>query len=268
MKIKGIKINICPSITVIFITIIGVFGMVNISQASWEWVQIGLLKVIGLLVSAIVAILGAIISVVTDVVIAIAKYNNFINEAPIIEAWVIVRDFCNMFFILVLLLIAFASILQYENYSIKRLLPKLILMAVLINFSRMICGIIIDAAQIVMLTFVSAFADGGGNFIGHLKVKEFLTLVDDQKWDKPIDLMSSLAALMSGVIFLTISAVVMIVMLAVLAIRVVMIWIYVVLSPLAFLLSAFPGGQKYAGRMDISCELYKQPYNKTKWQQM
>ena len=51
-------------------------------------------------------------------------------------------------------------------------------MAVLINFSKTICGLLIDAAQIIMLTFVGAFSNigegsmvdllgisGGGNYM-------------------------------------------------------------------------------------------------------
>ena len=64
-----------------------------------------------------------------------------------------------MFFVVVLLIIALATILNQEKYSYKTWLPKLILMAVLINFSKMICGLIIDVAQVVMMTFVNAFKD-------------------------------------------------------------------------------------------------------------
>ena len=68
-------------------------------------------------------------------------YNDFINAAPVVAGWVIVRDICNMFFILILLVIAFATILRVEGYDIKKMIPKLIIMAVLINFSKTICGL-------------------------------------------------------------------------------------------------------------------------------
>ncbi|MCK5061608.1 hypothetical protein KAR28_03585 [Candidatus Parcubacteria bacterium] len=203
---------------------------------------------VGYLAGIVIWIEGKFISLTMWAIIHIAPYNNFINEESIIEAWVIVRDFCNMFFILILLLIAFASILQYENYSIKRLLPKLILMAILINFSRMICGIIIDAGQIVMLTFVSAFADGGGNFAQHLGIDKYLSMVHGTQWTADVSLFSTLGALGAAIVVMAVAAVVMVVLLCVLMIRIVMIWIYIVLSPLAFLLSAFPGGQKYAAQ--------------------
>jgi hypothetical protein len=56
------------------------------------------------------------------------------TQTPCSNGWVITRDIANMFFIVILLVIAFATILQIEQYNYKKWLPKLILMAILINF--------------------------------------------------------------------------------------------------------------------------------------
>jgi hypothetical protein len=85
----------------------------------------------------------------------VLSYQNFIGSEAVIQGWVIVRDLSNMFFVVILLVIAFATILHIENYNYKKWLPKLILMAVLINFSKTICGLLIDVAQIVMLTLLT-----------------------------------------------------------------------------------------------------------------
>jgi len=74
--------------------------------------------------------------------------------AMIYNAWVITRDIVNMFFILALVIIAFATILKIETYGMKALLPKLIVIALLINFSYLACGIIIDASQIIADHFI------------------------------------------------------------------------------------------------------------------
>jgi len=83
----------------------------------------------------------------------------------VVKGWAIVRDLCNMFFIVILLVIAFATILRVEGYDIKKMVPKLIIMAILINFSKTICGLIIDAADLIMNAFVSAFT---GSMSGNL----------------------------------------------------------------------------------------------------
>ena len=190
-----------------------------------------------------VSVLGWILSFVIGILVYIAQYNKFIDSNVVVVGWVIIRDICNMFFVIVLLIIAFATILKLENYSYKKWLPKLILMAILINFSKMICGLMIDAAQIIMLTFVNAFKDiGGGNMVNLLGIQDWQSL-------KGIEEVSSweiTAAYVLSVIYAAVALIVVVAMLAMLVMRIIMLWIYVVLSPLAYLMSAFPGGSKYA----------------------
>ena len=73
--------------------------------------------------------------------------------------WQIVRDFCNSFYILVVIAIGIGTALRIREYQIKKLLPKLIISALLINFTPVICGVIIDASNILMNTFLQ----GGGS---------------------------------------------------------------------------------------------------------
>lgn len=195
----------------------------------------------GILISAI----GLIIVLLIKVLIIIAQYSDFVNSDAVINGWIIVRDICNMFFVVILLIIAFGTILRLENYSFKKTLPKLMLMAILINFSKTICGVLIDVAQVIMLTFVNAFKEvGGGNLVDMLGLNDVLTLAKKAE----VDWWEVVGAYTLGLIYVIIAMIVIATMVAVLAMRMVMIWIYVVLSPLAYLLAAFPGGQKYSSQ--------------------
>lgn len=203
-------------------------------------------EIIAGLISWIIGALGIILGLVMQALVSVAQYSNFINAPAVSNGWKIVRDICNMFFVLILLVIAFATILKIERYSYKKWLPKLILMAILINFSKTICGLLIDFAQIIMLTFVNAFKDiAAGNLITNLGITEILTLANDQG---DVSFWSIVGAYVLGLLYLIIALVVIITMLAMLVMRIVMIWIYVVLSPAAYLLSAFPDGEKYASQ--------------------
>lgn len=191
----------------------------------------------------IVSVLGWVLMKLMGVLVYIAQYNSFLSSKAVSNGWVIVRDVCNMFFVLILLLIAFATILHIEKYNYKKWLPKLILMAILINFSKTICGLLIDAAQIIMLTFVNAFKDiAGANLVDILGIKDWQSLEGIEK----ISNWEIVGAYMLAVIYVIISIIVIAAMIGMLVMRIVMIWIYVVLSPLAYLLSAFPNGQAYA----------------------
>jgi hypothetical protein len=201
-------------------------------------------SVISGLLSILIWGLGIILVLAIQGLIFIASIQLFIGSQVVILGWVIVRDICNMFFVVVLIIIAFGTILHLENYNYKKWLPKLILMAVLINFSKTICGLLIDVTQVVMLTFVNAFKDiGGANLTDMLGISKIVT-ASESSTDSTFS--TIVGAYLLGIIYLLVSIVVIVTMMMMLAMRVVMIWIYVVLSPAAYLLAAFPGGQTYA----------------------
>jgi len=217
----------------------GIFLFGHYTHAAWQETVIS--GILGVFVSA----LGLILTLVIKGLIFITTYQHFIDSQAVVMGWVIVRDVCNMFFVVILMIIAFGTILHLENYSYKKWLPKLILMAVLINFSKTICGLLIDVAQVVMFTFVNAFKDvGGANLTDILGISKIVQMSEGDN----VSLWTLIGAYVLGLIYLLIAIIVITTMLAMLVMRLVMIWIYVVLSPLAYLLAAFPGGEKYASQ--------------------
>ncbi|HMB66138.1 MAG TPA: type IV secretion system protein, partial [Patescibacteria group bacterium] len=217
-------------------------------------IQNKLIIVFGWLVYFVVWVLGKILLFVIGWLTQVAMWDQFISVSAVVEGWTIIRDLCNMFFILLLLAIAFATILRVESYNIKRLLPKVIIAAVLINFSRTICGFAVDISQIVMLTFVNAFAGtsvnntGANNLVNMLGMDHMMEFIQE-KDDLGGDLgMNTVGGIIVALIAALIAFVVICAMLAVLLFRIIMIWVYIVLSPLAFLLFAFPHGKGYASR--------------------
>ena len=71
------------------------------------------------------------------------------------DGWEKCRDFANMLFILFMVIIAFATILRIEGYGIKKLLPKVIIIALLINFSMVISLAIVDLTNITANVFMN-----------------------------------------------------------------------------------------------------------------
>ncbi|MDP3043232.1 MAG: hypothetical protein Q8N21_02430 [bacterium] len=209
-------------------------------------IGVSIAQILGHVISAIIYALGLILTTLFSILIWVCGYNGFIKSAAVANGWVIVRDLCNMFFILILLIIAFATILRRENYNAKKLLPKLLIMAVLINFSKTICGLIIDFAQVIMLTFVNGFAAMGESslttMLGINKILEIDPAANN------VTGLTIFGSYMLALVYVIIALIVTIVMIAVLVMRMVMLWVYIVLSPLAFLMSAFPAGQKYASQ--------------------
>ncbi|MFH1427078.1 MAG: hypothetical protein ABIG60_00930, partial [Patescibacteria group bacterium] len=193
-------------------------------------------------------VIGLLLTLLIKVLVDVAGYSNFINAPAVEQGWIIVRDLCNMFFILILLVIAFATILRVESYQWKKTLPKLIIMAVLINFSRTICGLIIDFAQVIMLTFVNGFgANAENNLVDTFNIRQYLAFSGDTP-ETEVGTWETAGAILAGFFAIVITFIVVLVLLLVLIFRIIMLWVYTILSPIAFLASAFPQGQKYASQ--------------------
>lgn len=180
--------------------------------------------------------------------IEVAKYNGYIDAPTVVVGWVMVRDVANMGFIVILLVIAFGTILGIEQYEWKKSLGKLILAAIFINFSKTIAGLIIDVAHVFTITFLNAVsAAAGGNLINMFQLNNILKMTSNfdpaSSGDFRLQLfVSALLAVAFSVFAMVTVAAYTIVMVA----RLVVLWILIVLSPLAYIFQVIPATQKYA----------------------
>jgi len=163
------------------------------------------------------------------------------------EGWKITRGLANMFFILILMIIAFATILRVETYGMKTLLPKLIIAALLINFSLVFCGAIIDSTQIMSHFFLDPLkGDGQGESLsarvaeGLNIVKIFDTNGEIKIGDAVLAPLDILIGIIFGVVFIIVAAIVLAAAAFFLIVRVVALWILIVLAPIAWLLWILP----------------------------
>ena len=197
------------------------------------------LDLFNVILLVIVEMLGWVLMKIFAIVIVISSYNEFVTNPAVIKGWVLVRDICNLFFVLILLLIAFAQIFQVEKYSLKTLLPKLLVAAILVNFSKLIAGLIIDFGQVVMMTFVNGYAaTAGANLVNGLGLAKLLSLKDTG--DVAVDSTDVFIALFVAIFILIISIVIVFFILLLLLLRIVYLWILVVFSPIAFVFPAVP----------------------------
>jgi dihydrofolate reductase len=94
-----------------------------------------------------------------------------------------------------------------------------------------------------MLTFVVAFKNGGGWFMDAFRVQKWYTF--NTKDGEAATQWGTMLAMIMSVFASAVALVMVIVILAVLVIRIVMLWIYTILSPFVFLGWAFPPVGKY-----------------------
>jgi hypothetical protein len=140
--------------------------------------------------------------------------------------WSFVRNLANVVLIFGLVLIALSIILGYQETKAKKMLVDFILIAILINFTPVICGFAIDVAKIVMdLLLKGGVAPDVANFMAS-------KLSNSNLADLPT--MFVLAA------FCIFSAVVYFLFALLFLVRIVMLWILIILSPIAFATKVLP----------------------------
>jgi len=205
-------------------------------------------NVVGFIASIIIGTLGYLCILVARGIIWVASYNGFLQAPAVNLGWTLIRDLCNMFFILILLIIAFSTALGYEKFHYSKTLAPLLVAAVLINFSKLICGLLIDFSQIIMMAFVSSFASAGGaNFTNLVGFTNFFQGGALGVAPSSIAWQASVSYVMAVVLTL-IFLVVLLAMFAILVVRIVILWFLVVLSPFVFFAQAVPTAQRYASQ--------------------
>ena len=73
------------------------------------------------------------------------------DSSAMYKAWSLFRNMANIIFVIALLFVIFSQVTGFgiDNYGIKRLLPKLIVTAIIVNFSYIICGIVVDLSNLI-----------------------------------------------------------------------------------------------------------------------
>ncbi len=78
------------------------------------------------------------------------------QSAFVVQGWSLVRDFVDMFFIFVLLYIAFGTILNLNGVKTKEMIINVIIIGLLINFSLFAVRLIVDTSNILARVFYNS----------------------------------------------------------------------------------------------------------------
>ncbi|MFA6494779.1 MAG: hypothetical protein WC246_00200 [Candidatus Paceibacterota bacterium] len=84
----------------------------------------------------------------------------------ILQGWSMFRDLANLGFVLGIIIIAFATIFRWKNYSASQILWKLIVAALLVNFSLAIISPFLVVSQNFSDYYLTAIAGGTGSGTG------------------------------------------------------------------------------------------------------
>lgn len=182
------------------------------------------------------------------------------QNSGIYLAWVIMRNISNVAFIVAFLVIIYSQLTSVgiSNYGVKKMIPRLVIAAVLVNLSFTICAILLDLSNIAGYAFQDAFM-GIKNTISTVGEN---TSTSTWTWSEIISTALSNGALAVGAgyavsLALTTELLPMLVpaaalagltllfILLIMAARQALIIILIIISPLAFVCYLLPGTEKW-----------------------
>lgn len=161
--------------------------------------------------------------------------------------WEIVRDIVNMFFILILIIIGLSTSLQIETYRWQKTLPRLVVVALLVNFTPVILGVFIDFTNSMMNYFVASVAEESF-FIARI-ARLYETMASNlaiAKWTSYTgEIITPVAMMVVFTIFNLFTGIVYSLYGALFALRYVAIWLLIIISPFGFFCYILPATQPF-----------------------
>ena len=175
------------------------------------------------------------------------------QNSGIYLAWVIMRNISNVAFIVAFLVIIYSQLTSVgiSNYGVKKMIPRLVIAAVLVNLSFTICAILLDLSNIAGYAFQDAF----------MGIKNTISTVGENTstwtWSKVINIALSNGALAVGAVAFTtellpmlvpaatLAGLTLLLILLIMAARQALIIILIIISPLAFVCYLLPGTEKW-----------------------
>jgi hypothetical protein len=192
----------------------------------------------------------AITSLAKDVLVPLLEINqiNQTSTPELYHAWQGMRDLTQILFILIFIVMIVGTVMQqdvvmFSSYTVKKILPRLVIAAILVQFSFLFCGIMVDVGNVlgagVDQLMKSIFNPNSGpasftNVLGNIGaitagvgVTGGAALIVLSSWTVALPILLSLLLSLLTV-FLTLGA------------RFLLIATLVVISPLAFLAWSLP----------------------------
>lgn len=169
------------------------------------------------------------------------------SKKTIREGWTLVRDFLNMFYLLILIFLAIATILRVNRFSDKKLFIFVLFSAFLINFSLPITLVVVDASNLAMSFLFNSTCRVWGEqnnnnnscskriVIGIFNKAKFEAIINNE-----VTKGNTVPLLFLETMFLMLVAIFFFFLAITLIIRYLAFWILLVLSPFAIFSFAWP----------------------------
>ncbi|MFH1841260.1 MAG: hypothetical protein ABH800_00555 [Candidatus Nealsonbacteria bacterium] len=238
---------------ILFLSLIIIGGVITPSlcfAASWSWWYDIPLKIAIFLVGSVFGILALVFSSFFSLSVIISQWvMNISTKIPITTGWaydygwILVRDLANIIFIIMLSIIGIATILRIKEYQFQKTLPALIIVALLINFSPIVVGLVVDIFNVLTNFFLDSSAFGKA----FSPITTMLTDYSRQMFSSIVSSEVSIAEF-AGTVFglaavggyFLFGSFVFLIIALIFMLRVIAFWVLLILAPLAFISYVLP----------------------------
>lgn len=168
----------------------------------------------------------------------------------IVVGWTVLRDIINLTFVFGLIYIAFMTVIRANTHDLKHAVPKILIFAILINFSLFFTKIIIDVSNITSLEIYRVMAvqeptSGGSQpnpdeigiakyFVTNMGLQSYFDAEKVQKSQKTVGTPYGFGGSVLISIIIVVAAFVLLAGALLIAIRFIVLVLLLVLSPVAF----------------------------------
>lgn len=180
------------------------------------------------------------------------------SKSPIYIVWQYARDITNIVFVIMMLVVVLSQLtgLGLSNYGVKKALPRLIVVAIVVNLSFILCSLAVDVSNILGASLKNFFANIADSTIANSNP----SLAAELTWSNLVGVLvgggviTGLAISLSGglgaLIWMLIPALIggilaVIVALITITMRQALISLLVMVSPLAFVAYLLPNTEKW-----------------------
>lgn len=182
------------------------------------------------------------------------------TNSSLYKAWSMMRSFANVAFVIAFLVFVYAYLtsMAMSAYDIQKMIPRLIIAAILVNTSYYLCAVLVDLSNVAGASLQDVFV-GIRDQLAQENTQE--NKLDGLSWSTMTAYLLSggtvaaaglvyFSGVGAGAIYMLVpiliaAAVAIFVTLAVLAARQALIIILIVIAPIAFVAFVLPGTQKY-----------------------
>ncbi|MDB5180403.1 MAG: hypothetical protein JWO54_161 [Candidatus Saccharibacteria bacterium] len=211
---------------------------------------------VGWIVCPVLVFMGGIVdgayNFVSGLLVVKALVTTGENEGVYL-AWAVMRNVANIAFVIAFLIVIFSQLtgVGVSNYGVKKLLPRLVVAAILVNISFWVCAIAVDLSNIIGASVIQVFDSV------EVKISDSLSggfntgdkLLNGGQWTDMVGAALVVTAAGTALYYVTLSALVPALLAAVVAIvtvflvltlRQALIILLIVVSPLAFVAYLLP----------------------------